>query len=124
MTGIVWWSYPSPPLLDSGPVSGYGACLRACFIWDNTSRECRLRGEKVGGEVDAAGREQMWILPPSLEELLPADHPARFVDVDALDEGEWAELGIDIEGAIGSARISSTRAVERVGVRVHDGSEV
>ena len=33
-------------------------------------------------------REQMWLLPPSLDELLPLDHPARFV----------AELGVEIEG--------------------------
>ena len=26
-------------------------------------------------------REQMWLLPPSLDELLPLDHPARFVAV-------------------------------------------
>ncbi len=24
-------------------------------------------------------REQMWLLPPSLDELLPLDHPVRFV---------------------------------------------
>ena len=45
-------------------------------------------------------REQAWLLPPSIDELLPLDHPARFVAefVDALDREDWKELGVAIEG--------------------------
>ena len=42
----------------------------------------------------AFNREQAWLLPPRLDELIPADHPSRFVAafVDGLDAETWKEL--------------------------------
>ena len=43
----------------------------------------------------AMDREQMWLMPPSLGDLIPAEHPSRFVAevVDALDREDWRSLG-------------------------------
>ena len=45
-------------------------------------------------------RDQDWLLPPSLGELIPEDHSVRFVAafVDSLDESAWEDLGIRLTG--------------------------
>ena len=43
-------------------------------------------------------RDQGWLLPPSLDELVPLDHPARFVDavLEGLSDGTVRAHGLHI----------------------------
>ena len=54
-------------------------------------------------------REQAWLLPPTLDELVPPDHPARFVAefVDALNREDWTEMGVQPDGEpLGALRLN------------------
>jgi len=50
-------------------------------------------------------REQTWLFPPTLNELVPADHPVRYVAafVDELKRADWLGLGIAPDGEVRGA---------------------
>lgn len=58
-------------------------------------------------------RERQWLLPPTLDELLAADHAARFVGsfIDQLDAATWAALGVTLEGEAHGAPAYDARAL-------------
>ena len=45
-------------------------------------------------------REQSWLLPPTIDELIADDHPARFVAsvVDSLNSAFWEKMKVVVEG--------------------------
>jgi transposase len=51
--------------------------------------------------VRGFSREETWLLPPTLEELIAADPPVRYVAafVDGLDRAAWGQLGVAPDGA-------------------------
>jgi transposase len=58
-------------------------------------------------------REQQWLLPPSLDDALAADHPARFVAafVDALEAETWVKMGVVLSGDPAGAPAYDARAL-------------
>ena len=44
-------------------------------------------------------RLQGWLMPPTMDELLPEGHPARVVAafVDSLTPDDWAAMGVALE---------------------------
>ena len=58
-------------------------------------------------------REQQWLLPPSLDDAMATDHPARFVAafVDAIDTETWVEMGIVLRGDPEGAPAYDARAL-------------
>lgn len=58
-------------------------------------------------------RNQAWLLPPTLDELIPEGHAVRFIAsiIDALENDDWYRMGIDPEGYAQGAPAYHPRAL-------------
>lgn len=47
-------------------------------------------------------RQNTWLFPPTLDELIPANHPVRFIAaiVESLDRAAWIKMGINPDGEV------------------------
>jgi transposase len=61
-------------------------------------------------------RDQVWLLPPSLDELIPSDHTARFVAafVDGFERETWIGMGLRLTAAAVGAWAYHPRALVSV----------
>jgi len=50
--------------------------------------------------IRPVARTRAWLLPPTLDQLVSEDHPARYVAmfVESLRPAEWLEMGVPVEG--------------------------
>lgn len=58
-------------------------------------------------------RDQQWLMPPSLDDALAEDHPARFVAafVDGIDAETWVKMGVNLSGDPAGAPAYDARAL-------------